>query len=131
MGPMKRAQLGVLFLVVGALFAASPAFGASVKLTSTGVEGNASGQAHLSQVKLIGIGGIDHYAGTLTITCDGLTPNAQYTTTVGTFPTTHNGTLKAQGEIHFGVLPPLPTLIEVDVYNGAGQLVLWGTLRYK
>jgi hypothetical protein len=117
-------------LIVAALFAGTPAL-AAVQLTPTDVEPNASGRANLSQVKLIGIGTFDLYAGTLSITCKGLKPNAEYSTPVGIFMTSATGILKAEGQITFIKVPDWPTSIWVDVRDDTGQIVLSGSLGYK
>ena len=131
MRSMKRVQRTVLFLIFTALFAASTALagrGANVKLTPTGIEPDASGQAKLTNLKLLYFSTLgDVYSGTLSITCSGLAPNADYSTTLGIVRTSANGTLNANGRIRVARGWP----IGVVVYNVAGNLVLSGTLVFK
>jgi len=91
MRSMKRVQLAVVFLTVGALVAGTSVFagkiprnpdrlpgGATCNLTPAGDEPGASGQAKLSNVWRFWTSGFVVYWGDLGVTCKGLTPGEKY-----------------------------------------------------
>ncbi len=134
MDPMKRVRLAVLFLVGAVLLTGTTALAATtVELTPTDVEPDASGLAKMTAVTMAKKGEEPGTAsGTLTVTCQGLTPNSPYRVTGsrfvgGIFDTNSDGLLYAQLRVHF--LPAEPLLIVVG--NADGAVVLYGELVYQ
>jgi hypothetical protein len=131
---MKRARLAVLFLIVAALLAGTPALASThnVKLTPTGVEPGASGQARLAETT----GFYPNFYGHLSVSCKGLTPGATYYfwasaphlyggwTYTWPFTASPTGTGKADGWIDFSWLG-----FPVGVMNAKGQDVLTGEVE--
>jgi len=131
MSSMKRVRLAVVFLIVAALLAGTPALAGThnVKLTPTGVEPSASGQARLAETT----GLYPNFYGHLSVSCKGLTPGATYYfwATVYRYPygwtytwpfiASATGTGKADGWIYFTWLG-----FPVTVKNANGDDVLTG-----
>ncbi len=104
MRSMKLFQLAVLFVVGVALFTGTPAPAqvpadwGTIELTPTGAEPSARGQATLTGVRLVdywvspgGFYSVESYQGELTVTCQGLTPGATYSTPAGKFKADRQG----------------------------------------
>jgi hypothetical protein len=150
---MKLFQLAVVFLVVVALLAGTPALaalGGTVQLTHVGDESGATGTATLTKVNYLGgwnpMGTMTwmNYKGYLTVTCTGLTPGATYSTPAGTFKADRSGKGTVKRWVYFGFMwwwddfygwcGPDPTGYEVDVLrlnpDGSSTLVLIGAYPY-
>ena len=133
MSTMKRVRLAVLLLIAAAFFVATPALAATnAKLTPTGVEPSASGQARLAETT----GLPSHFHGHLSVSCKGLTPGATYYfwasapllyggwTYTWPFTASATGTGKADGWIDFAWLG-----FPVGVMNADGKDVLTGKVQ--
>ena len=127
MSTMKRVRLAVLFLIAAAFFVATPALAATnAKLTPTGVEPSASGQARLAETT----GFPPHFYGHLSVSCRGLTPGATYyfwaagSLYLWPFTASATGTGKADGWIYFSWLG-----FPVGVMNANGDDVLTGKVQ--
>ena len=133
MRSMKLFQLAVLFLIAAAVLAGTPALAATnAKLTPTGVEPSASGQARLAETT----GLYPNFYGHLSVSCRGLTPGATYYfwatvyhdpygwTWTWPFTASATGTGKADAWIHFSRLG-----FPVGVKNANGDDVLTGKLQ--
>jgi hypothetical protein len=90
----------VALLVLGAtLYASCPAGAGTYALTPTGSEPGAAGQFTLSRFHFVLTGnsgppnyiGFTMWRGCLTVTCQGLTPGAMYSTRAGTFTADRSG----------------------------------------
>jgi hypothetical protein len=165
MRSMKLFQLAVLFLIRVTVFTNTPALAqlsghwGPIDLTNTGAEPGAKGQATLS-LGVIGIRFQSNYvvatcSGTLSVTCQGLTPGKVYrvgpvysrkgkTFTSSYLKTTalSDGTAGAQGGTVFEVVAPLPRdatswwytgayRISVDQNNGVQTSVLTGAIPFS
>jgi hypothetical protein len=99
----KHFALATLLVLGGTLFANTVDW-AQIDLTPTGAEPGATGQVATSHVRFLGSVIPDPYAGlvyynykcTLSVTCQGLTPGATYSTGVGTFKASSDGTGSAK-----------------------------------
>jgi hypothetical protein len=96
----------------------------SCALTPTGIEPDASGQAKLTNATCYWFEYPPNSVGTLSLTCKGLTPNTQYSTSVGLVTTEARGRLRASGTYAFN----WPGSIWVVVCNADGDIVLEGLL---
>jgi hypothetical protein len=115
MRAMKRFGLTALFAIGVALFGGTPALAQSWTLTETTAvsdpDHGASGQATLTNVTLVRwypdpLGGkfvYSDYTGYLTVTCQGLTPGAYYSTPLGQEKADRYGNLTDQGWVRFTI----------------------------
>lgn len=148
---MNRFRLAVLLLILGALFATSPALAVKpghsggdswgkVQLLNTGDESLATGTASLTGVKLVGVWNdwtwsLYTYSGKLTVNCRNLTPGSTYWTPAGTFTADATGAGKTTGSVEFWLVAgdwnPLGPFV-VDVVrldsDGSSTTVLTGEL---
>jgi hypothetical protein len=96
MASMKRSIFGALLFIGSTLYARAPAQ-IGYPLTPTGVESGATGQYALTKFHLILVGinsrgqYFELWQGCLTVTCQGLTSGAKYSTTAGIFKADRNG----------------------------------------
>ena len=146
---MNRFRLAVLLLILGALFATSPALAVKpgqggggswgkVQLVNTGDESLATGTASLTGVKLVWwwsdwTGALYTYSGKLTVNCRNLTPGATYWTPAGSFTADETGAGKITGSVEFGFVegpwnPPEPYVVDVVRLDpdGSSTTVLTG-----
>jgi len=143
------AGAAALLLIVVALFAATPALGAtatkpyakyagSATLTAVGDEPYASGVATLTATLGSPIWWAYPVKGALSLSCRGLTPSASYVVTMTGFESSTTGSIASQKgtlniQSHFeGFASWLPTSISVyRVEPGGNVLVLSGTVVWR
>ena len=157
MTPMKRIGLTALLVVGARLFSGTQAlaeYGGTTVLTPTAdandADYDASGQASLTDVKLVGFEqwlSFDgttlifeaHYRGYLTVKCKDLTPGGSYRTSAGTCKADRNGNVVVKGWVHYWFMwwdyvGPEPHEFEVGVRrlnpDGSLTLVLDGGFPY-
>ena len=133
MSTMRPVLLTVVFLIAAALVAGTSALASTnAKLTPTGIEPSASGQARLAETT----GLYPNFYGHLSVSCRGLTPGATYYfwatvyhdpygwTFTWPFTASATGTGKADGWIHFSRLG-----FPIGVKNANGEDVLTGEVQ--
>ena len=144
----KRLAVVALLVLGATLYASCPARAGTYALTPTGAEPGAAGQFTLSGFQLVfwafttntSCPYFERWHGSLTVTCQGLTPGARYSTPAGTFKADRNGNGSAkdmQCNISYCfLLPhssvPLPGYVSVVRINpdGSQTLVLSAPLPY-
>jgi hypothetical protein len=142
----KIIQLSVLFAVATTLLADTAGAAPWVKLTPTGVEPTASGEARFGKLTLLysywdpSVPGSTAYiyGGDVSVKCFGLTPGAAYTVRVvasgggGQWPFTADtsGTATSTGQIQVTRYYKSPKLgyAQVGVYRDDGTCVLSGSV---
>jgi len=131
MRSMKLFRLAVLFLIVGGLFAGTPALAKTYtgELAPTAVEPTASGQAKLWLI----YHAPRHFRSRLYVTCNGLTSGAPYYIVCQDanggvyrwqFTASATGTGEAGGDMGPTLLP-----LPLSVLNASNQIVLTGKIQ--
>jgi len=109
MSSIRQFGLAALFVIAVPLLGSAPVLATdwgTIDLASTDAEPGALGQATFTDVQWTGRGRVeglgryfcwDAYTGEMTVTCQGLTPGARYTTPAGKFRARRDGTGSVSG----------------------------------
>lgn len=147
MDTMKRFGFAAIVLVIGATLCAKAAAQSTYPLGSTGAEPGAAGQFTLSKFKLMGWGNTSppfntpwkSFRGTLTVTCQGLTPGVTYSTTAGSFKADRNGNGSAKvtrypvtyyWDYYFGWRPDGGVSVSRINPDGSGTIILQAPMPF-